>query len=58
MKKIIIVCLGLSVIGLASLSADSYTGYGAKKIKDSSNLSSTKFKLAYFPQNHHFEYNY
>jgi len=36
MKKIIMICLGLSVIGLTSLSADSFAGYGAKKIKDSS----------------------
>ncbi|MCK4440567.1 MAG: hypothetical protein KAU90_01080 [Sulfurovaceae bacterium] len=35
MKKITMICLGLSVIGLTFLSADSSAGYGAKQIKDS-----------------------
>jgi len=35
MKKIVMICLGLSLVGLTYLSADNYAGYGAKKIKDS-----------------------
>ncbi|HFU76239.1 MAG TPA: hypothetical protein ENK88_08005 [Campylobacterales bacterium] len=44
MRKIAMICLGLSVISLTSLSAESFAGYGDKKIKDSSTKKTVQTK--------------